>query len=231
MDLDSGATEEAHEQYKPDSAVVRSEQSSEESTPRGQRRGRRRSGRADQPAARRRRGRAARRGQQQQAANAPAGAAGANAAAASAAAASAAAPGSRCRDAGELIQAEHAQFRDRSYRQLLAPAGRPRQARDGRGAGRQHAPGRAPTARPREQPLSKAEIEDITRLVKDAVGFDEARGDSVNVVNAAVPAAGRRDAQTGSHAAVAAALDAGPGAPGPGRSGAAWRSRSECCGR
>ena len=34
-----------------------------------------------------------------------------------------------------------------------------------------------------ERPLTKAEIEDITRLVKDAVGFDEARGDSVNVVN------------------------------------------------
>jgi flagellar M-ring protein FliF len=34
-----------------------------------------------------------------------------------------------------------------------------------------------------ERPLTKAEMDDITRLVKDAVGFDEARGDSVNVVN------------------------------------------------
>jgi flagellar M-ring protein FliF len=35
-----------------------------------------------------------------------------------------------------------------------------------------------------QQPLAKEQIEDITRLVKNAVGFDEARGDSVNVVNA-----------------------------------------------
>jgi flagellar M-ring protein FliF len=35
-----------------------------------------------------------------------------------------------------------------------------------------------------QQPLSKEQIEDITRLVKNAVGFDETRGDSVNVVNA-----------------------------------------------
>jgi flagellar M-ring protein FliF len=33
-------------------------------------------------------------------------------------------------------------------------------------------------------PLASAQIEDITRLVKNAVGFDEARGDSVGVVNA-----------------------------------------------
>jgi flagellar M-ring protein FliF len=35
-----------------------------------------------------------------------------------------------------------------------------------------------------QQPLTKDQIEDITRLVKNAVGFDETRGDSVNVVNA-----------------------------------------------
>jgi flagellar M-ring protein FliF len=34
-----------------------------------------------------------------------------------------------------------------------------------------------------ERALTKAELDDITRLVKDAVGFVEARGDSVNVVN------------------------------------------------
>jgi flagellar M-ring protein FliF len=35
------------------------------------------------------------------------------------------------------------------------------------------------------RPLTDAELTHITTLVKDAVGFDEARGDSVNVVNAA----------------------------------------------
>lgn len=34
-----------------------------------------------------------------------------------------------------------------------------------------------------ETPLSAEQLENITRLVKDAVGFDERRGDSVNVVN------------------------------------------------
>ncbi len=36
-----------------------------------------------------------------------------------------------------------------------------------------------------EAPLTPEQIANITRLVKDAVGFDEKRGDSVNVVNAA----------------------------------------------
>ncbi|MCC7464336.1 MAG: flagellar M-ring protein FliF [Gammaproteobacteria bacterium] len=35
------------------------------------------------------------------------------------------------------------------------------------------------------QALAAAQLEDITRLVKSAVGYDEARGDSVSVVNAA----------------------------------------------
>jgi flagellar M-ring protein FliF len=35
-----------------------------------------------------------------------------------------------------------------------------------------------------ETPLAPEQLENITRLVKDAVGFDAARGDSVNVVNA-----------------------------------------------
>lgn len=36
-----------------------------------------------------------------------------------------------------------------------------------------------------ETPLSKDQVERITALVKDAVGYDEKRGDSVNVVNSA----------------------------------------------
>jgi flagellar M-ring protein FliF len=35
------------------------------------------------------------------------------------------------------------------------------------------------------EPLAAAQIEDITKLVKNAVGFDETRGDNVSVVNAA----------------------------------------------
>jgi flagellar M-ring protein FliF len=36
----------------------------------------------------------------------------------------------------------------------------------------------------KETPLSKEQLDHITQLVKDAVGYDESRGDSVNVVNA-----------------------------------------------
>jgi len=35
------------------------------------------------------------------------------------------------------------------------------------------------------RPLSEAELERVTALVRDAVGFDEARGDTLNVLNAA----------------------------------------------
>jgi flagellar M-ring protein FliF len=47
-----------------------------------------------------------------------------------------------------------------------------------------------------ETPLTPAQIESFTRLVKDAVGFDEKRGDSVNVVNASfhVPPAADEEA-------------------------------------
>jgi flagellar M-ring protein FliF len=36
----------------------------------------------------------------------------------------------------------------------------------------------------KETPLSKEQLDHINQLVKDAVGYDETRGDSVNVVNA-----------------------------------------------
>ncbi len=38
--------------------------------------------------------------------------------------------------------------------------------------------------KPHDAPLSAQQLEHVNQLVKDAVGFDEARGDSVNVVNA-----------------------------------------------
>ena len=50
-----------------------------------------------------------------------------------------------------------------------------------------------------ETALTPEQIENMTRLVKDAVGFDQARGDSVNVVNASFKgelAAGRRRSRT-----------------------------------
>jgi flagellar M-ring protein FliF len=40
----------------------------------------------------------------------------------------------------------------------------------------------------KETPLTQQQIDHVTQLVKDAVGFDEARGDNVNVVNASFTA-------------------------------------------
>jgi len=39
-----------------------------------------------------------------------------------------------------------------------------------------------------DRPLTAPELEHVTQLVKDAVGFDESRGDSVNVVNSSFQA-------------------------------------------
>ncbi|MGH8227408.1 MAG: flagellar basal-body MS-ring/collar protein FliF, partial [Steroidobacteraceae bacterium] len=47
--------------------------------------------------------------------------------------------------------------------------------------------------KPIERPLTAAELTHITQLVKDAVGFDAARGDSVNVVNSSFEAVAQPD--------------------------------------
>jgi flagellar M-ring protein FliF len=46
-----------------------------------------------------------------------------------------------------------------------------------------------PSGKPVERPLTQAELAHVTQLVKDAVGFDASRGDSVNVVNSSFQAA------------------------------------------
>jgi flagellar M-ring protein FliF len=177
VDLDAGATEEAHEQYKPDSAVVRSEQTSEESS---------------------RNGSAAAGGIPGALTNQPpaGGVAVANAnprsatAAATAASATAAAPGATASAANLATatpdnsskQSTRNYEIDRTVSYSRQPAGRVKRVTvavlvdnvrqldaDGKAA---------------ERPLSKTEIDQVTQLVKNAVGFNEARGDSVNVVNA-----------------------------------------------
>jgi flagellar M-ring protein FliF len=42
--------------------------------------------------------------------------------------------------------------------------------------------------KPKEVPLTQQQLDHVTQLVKDAVGFDEARGDNVNVVNSSFTA-------------------------------------------
>jgi flagellar M-ring protein FliF len=177
VDLDSGAVEEAHEQYKPDSAIVRSEQSAEEisrtgSTAAGGIPG----ALTNQPPAG---GTAAPPNNAKPAAtpsgSAAKGAAAKGAAADSASTAVAATPENTSRQSTRNYEI------DRTVSYSRQPAGRVKRVTvavlvdnirqvgaDGKAA---------------ERPLTKAEMDDITRLVKDAVGFQEARGDSVNVVN------------------------------------------------
>ncbi len=71
---------------------------------------------------------------------------------------------------------------DRTIRHVRTPAGRLRRlsvavAIDDR-------VGVDEDGKPVRQPLDKATLEDLTRLVKEAVGFDAQRGDTVHVVNA-----------------------------------------------
>jgi flagellar M-ring protein FliF len=178
VDLDAGASEEAHEQYKPDSAIMRSEQSAEEVS---------RSGSAasggipgaltNQPPT----GGTASAASPTKPAAVVAGAGGANAAAATSAAATAAATVTTTTPENTSKQSTRNYEIDRTVSYSRQPAGRVKRVTvavlvdNMRQVG---ADGKAV-----ERPLTKAEMDDITRLVKDAVGFDEARGDSVNVVN------------------------------------------------
>jgi len=179
VDLDPSEAEESHEQYKPDSAIVRSEQTSEQQSatgaggaggvpgaltnqpPAGGTVASPASGNANAPA-----------GTTTPAAPKP-GAAGA----AAAPAAVAATPENVSKSATRNFEI------DRTISYTRQPGGRIKRmtvavlldnpvqvAADGKQAA---------------APLSPAQIEDITRLVKGAVGFDEQRGDSVSVVNAA----------------------------------------------
>jgi flagellar M-ring protein FliF len=181
VDLDAAASEEAHEQYKPDGTVVRSEQTSEENSRNGSGSGGVPGALTNQPPA----------GGQAVAAAKPSptpppanGAANKNAAAAAAdaAAAAAAATAAATMPQSSTKQSTRNYEIDRTVSYSRQPAGRVKRVTvavlvdNVRKVG---ADGKIT-----QQPLTKDQIEDVTRLVKNAVGFDEARGDSVNVVNA-----------------------------------------------
>jgi len=183
VDLDAMENEESHEQYKPDSAVVRSEQTAEQTSPAG--------GAAsggvpgaltNQPPA----GGtvAAVAAPQSGNANAPAGtttpasaAAPGAAGAAGAAAAVAAVPESVSKQATRNFEI------DRTLSYKREPGGRIKRLTVAvlvDNPSKMAADGKTVAA-----PLSATQIDDITKLVKNAVGFDESRGDSVSVVNEA----------------------------------------------
>ena len=168
-ELDASATEEAREVYNPQGQVVRSEQLSEQMTQSGNGAGGVPGALTNQPP--------------------PAGVAlppNTPASANAAAGASPQDPAATATVAGTPENASKQQTRnyeiDRTLSYSKQPAGQIRRLtvavlvdnprtldKDGK---------------PVEQPLEPKQLDDITRLVRDAVGFNEQRGDSVNVVNA-----------------------------------------------
>lgn len=198
VDLDQGASEQASEQYKPDSAIVRSEQSSQQVTHAGAASGGIPGALTNQPpaggsivAANRAGGAGA--VAPPAAASTPAnaraatgaGAANTNATgganAANGAAAGAAAAAANAVPADTSQQSTRNYEIDRTVSYSRQPAGRVKRLTVAvlvdnlRGVGSD--------GKSTQRPLTQAEIDNVTKLVKDAVGFDQARGDSVNVVN------------------------------------------------
>jgi len=175
--MDMAVTEEAHEQYKPDSQIVRSEQTSESMTKDG-------SGSQGVPGALTNQPPAA--GVAQPPASAapaaakPAGAGGAGAAAA----ATSAVAGMSALGATDTSSKQSTKNYeiDRTLAYTRQPAGRLRRVTVAVLIDNLRTLGK--DGKPKETPLSKEQLDHVNQLVKDAVGYDEARGDSVNVVNA-----------------------------------------------
>jgi len=165
VELDAGATEEAREQYRPDSGIVRSEQSAETIS---------RSATAQQG------------GVPGALTNQPP-APGVAVAATSAGAGTAPAAGAAATTATPPENSSKQETRnfeiDRTLSYSHQPGGRIKRVTVAVLLDNVHSTGA--DGKETAQPLSTAQIGDITRLVKSAIGFDEARGDSVSVVNAA----------------------------------------------
>lgn len=175
-DLDTLEAEETHEQYKPDSAVVRSEQTAETVGPAvGAAAGGVPGSLTNQPPT----------GGSVAAPPAPAAAAAAAPApaakpAAGAAAAANATPAATPENVSK--QATRSFEIDRTLSYTKKPGGRIKRLTIA--VLIDNVPKAAEGGKTTVEPLSAAQIEDVTRLVKNAVGFDESRGDSVSVVNA-----------------------------------------------
>jgi flagellar M-ring protein FliF len=175
VELDAGASEEAREQYRPESGIVRSEQTSESLSRTAATAGGGVPGAlTNQPP----------QGGVAVPANAAAGAAVAGTAAAGTAGAAAGTAAAAATQPENSSKQQTRNFEiDRTLSYSHQPGGRIKRVTvavlldNVKVIG---ADGKATT-----QPLAAAQLEDITRLVKSAVGYDEARGDSVSVVNAA----------------------------------------------
>ncbi len=175
--LETSVTEETHEQYRPDSQIVRSEQTSEQTSRDGSALGGVPGALSNQPPAA---------GVAQPPANAaPAAAAkpGAPGAATVNTAATGAQPGATAGAAPDNIskQATRNYELDRTLAYTRQPSGRLKRLTVAVLIDNVHSVDK--DGKPQTRALTDQEIAHVTALVKDAVGFDESRGDSVNVVN------------------------------------------------
>ena len=184
--VDTSVTEEAREQYKPDSQIVRSEQTSETTSRDG-------SGAQGVPGSLTNQPPAPGQALPANAGNSVAaqtGAAGALAKTQGQAAANAEAtapPTDTSRQATRNYEI------DRTMAYTKTPAGRLQRLTVAVLIDNLRAPGK--DGKVTAAPLTQEQLDHVTRLVKDSVGFNEQRGDSVNVVNSpfqeeATPAAG-----------------------------------------
>jgi flagellar M-ring protein FliF len=183
--MDMAVTEEAHEQYKPDSQIVRSEQTSESITKDG-------SGSQGVPGALTNQPPPAGVAQPPSGAPAPAKPAGASGAAAAATASTTAAA---VTDSTSKQSTKNYEI-DRTVAYTRQPAGRLRRVTVAVLIDNMRTVGK--DGKVKETPISKEQLDHINQLVKDAVGYEEARGDSVNVVNASFtqePAAPANDGE------------------------------------
>jgi flagellar M-ring protein FliF len=174
--MDMAVTEEAHEQYKPDSQIVRSEQTSESMTKDA-------SGSQGVPGALTNQPPAAGVAQPPPSSTPakPAGTPGATAGAAAATSAVAGTTGVGATDSSSRQSTKNYEI-DRTVAYTRQPAGRLRRMTVAVLIDNLRSVGK--DGKSKETPLSKEQLEHVNQLVKDAVGYDEARGDSVNVVNA-----------------------------------------------
>jgi flagellar M-ring protein FliF len=191
--MDMAVTEEAHEQYKPDSQIVRSEQTSESMTKDA-------SGSQGVPGALTNQPPAAGVAQPPPSSTPakPAGTPGATAGAAAATSAVAGTTGVGATDSSSRQSTKNYEI-DRTVAYTRQPAGRLRRVTVAVLIDNLRSVGK--DGKPKETPLSKEQLDHVNQLVKDAVGYDEARGDSVNVVNAsftqeATPAAAEGELQS-----------------------------------
>jgi flagellar M-ring protein FliF len=178
--IDTAVTEEAREQYRPDSQIVRSEQLSEQTSRDG-------AGPQGVPGSLSNQPPAGGVAAPPTSAPAPVSATPGARPATGAAAANAAAAAATVAPPDNVSKQSTRNYEiDRTLAYTRQPAGRLKRLtvavlidnvrtleKDGK---------------PKERPLAAGELEHITQLVKDAVGFDESRGDSVNVVNSSFQA-------------------------------------------